>query len=83
MKSELKEAENTSTKKRKYPYIGRYTSTEDSGIYVCVLFTERNTGTNVAYSSDCLHHIGFYSTAWVESTFEVLPPNTQIILQND
>ena len=87
MKSELKESENMDTKKRVYPYIGKFANERDSEDYVCVLFIDKNSGTVVAHGSDSSNSgtkgVGVYSTSWQENCFEILPLTAQIILQND
>jgi len=83
MKSELKESENMDTKKRVYPYIGKFANERDSEDYVCVLFTGEYKGMAIFCSSGSVYSVGYYSTTWMESYFEVLPSTSQIILQND
>lgn len=84
MKSELKEAKDTTTKERKYPYIGKYINPEDSEDYVCVLFTGQGTGTVLVRGTDyLLDDVGDYSGELDETVFKVLPSTYQIILQND
>lgn len=65
----------------KLPVLARYKTTND-----VVLFSANKVGTLVMPGNGSDDNIGHYSVNWVSVTdpcWEILPPDAQIVLQND